>query len=153
MQRWRRTIEDIDDKIIVFKRDTAYPGTEENGGVRVPIQTRPCPGGGLRIDFRQKRKELHLKVADSIEKVFRERLHEFYGMLAYHYSKGEDKEKAEEYLIKAGEKALRTSASAEALNYFKAALELYQSMYWKNTDCEKVVMIKKNIALAFLCQR
>jgi predicted ATPase len=31
-----------------------------------------------------KRKELHLAVARSIEKVFDERLHEFYGMLAYH---------------------------------------------------------------------
>ena len=97
----------------------------------------------------QKRKELHLNVACAIEKVFKEKLHEFYGMLAFHYSKGKEIEKTEKYLIKSGEKALRTSASAEALNYFKAALELYQSMYWKNTDCEKVVMIKKNIALAF----
>ena len=38
----------------------------------------------------QKRKEIHLKVAQSIEMVFKERLHEFYGMLAFHYSKGDD---------------------------------------------------------------
>ena len=31
-------------------------------------------------------KRASLKVAQSIEKVFHERLHEFYGMLAYHYS-------------------------------------------------------------------
>ncbi len=48
----------------------------------------------------QKRKELHLKVASSIEKVFGEKLHEFYGMLAYHYSRGENPDKAEEYLLK-----------------------------------------------------
>ena len=38
----------------------------------------------------QRRKEIHQKVAQSIEKVFNERLHEFYGMLAYHYSMGEE---------------------------------------------------------------
>ena len=55
----------------------------------------------------EKRKALHLKVARSIETVFKERLREFYGMLAFHYGKGEDAEKAEEYLIKAGEEALK----------------------------------------------
>mgnify|MGYP001823195084 FL=1 len=40
----------------------------------------------------RKRKELHLKVANSIENVFHARLREFYGMLAYHYTKGEDEE-------------------------------------------------------------
>ncbi|MCK7460941.1 MAG: hypothetical protein MZU84_02150 [Sphingobacterium sp.] len=33
------------------------------------------------------KKELHLKIAASIEKVFAGRIHEFYGMLAHHYSK------------------------------------------------------------------
>ena len=44
--------------------------------------------------LQQKRKDLHLQVARSIEKVFDERLHEFYGMLALHYIKGEDDEKS-----------------------------------------------------------
>jgi predicted ATPase len=34
----------------------------------------------------EKRKELHRKTADSIEKIFSQRLHEFFGILAYHYS-------------------------------------------------------------------
>lgn len=77
----------------------------------------------------QRRKELHKNVADSIEKVFNERLHEFYGMLAYHYSQAEDLDKTEEYLIKAGEESLKSSASAEALNYYQQALELYLRKY------------------------
>ena len=67
----------------------------------------------------QKRKKLHLKVADSIEIVFKKRMHEFYGMLAYHYSKGENFDKAEEYMIKAGEEALSSAASLEALGYYQ----------------------------------
>ena len=74
----------------------------------------------------QRRKELHQKVAHSIEKVFKERLHEFYGMLAYHYSMGEDLDKAEEYMIKAGQEAMKSAASSEALGYFEEALAMYR---------------------------
>jgi class 3 adenylate cyclase/tetratricopeptide (TPR) repeat protein len=96
----------------------------------------------------QQRKALHLKVAQSIEKIFQERLHEFYGMLAVHYSKGEDLEKAEEYMTRAGEEALRSSASSEALNYFRQALKLYVDRYGENAEPEKLAAFKKNLAVA-----
>ena len=96
----------------------------------------------------QQRKALHLKVAQSIEKVFQERLQEFYGMLAFHYSKAEDLEKAEEYMMKAGEEALRSSASSEALHYFQEALHLYLTKYGKDADPAKVANFEKNISLA-----
>jgi class 3 adenylate cyclase len=97
----------------------------------------------------KKRKELHLQVARSIEKVFIEKLHEFYGMLALHYIKGEDYEKAEYYLVKAGEEALRSSASIEALNYYQNGLRLYIQSKKENADPERLAMFEKNIAIAF----
>jgi len=96
----------------------------------------------------QQRKALHRKVAQSIEKVFQERLQEFYGMLAYHYSKGEDLEKAEEYMIKAGKEALRASASSEALSYFQEALRLYVDRYGERADPAKLTAFKKNLITA-----
>jgi class 3 adenylate cyclase/tetratricopeptide (TPR) repeat protein len=96
----------------------------------------------------QKRKELHLHVAVSIEKVFGHRLVEFYGMLAYHYCQAENLEKAEEYLIKAGEEALRSSASSEALNYYEEALTLYKRQCVDAEDPEKIAMFHRNIATA-----
>ena len=96
----------------------------------------------------QRRKEIHKSVAESIEKVFNERLHEFYGMLAFHYSQAEDLDKTEEYLIKAGEESLKASASSEALHYYQQALELYLGKYGDKADPEKVAMLEKNIALA-----
>ena len=96
-----------------------------------------------------KRKALHLKVAESIEKVFNHRLHEFYGMLSYHCSNGEDLDKAEEYLIKAGEEALKASASSEALHYYQEALSLYLRKYGETAGPSKLAMLEKNIALAF----
>jgi|MudIll2142460700_1097286.scaffolds.fasta_scaffold00941_8 tetratricopeptide (TPR) repeat protein len=95
-----------------------------------------------------RRRDLHLKVAHSIEKIFSERLPEFHGMLAYHYSRAEDLEKAEEYLIKAGEEALRSAASDEALHYYEEALRLYLKKSGNDADPEKVAMLEKNIGFA-----
>lgn len=95
-----------------------------------------------------KRKELHLAVAQAIEKVFDQRLYEFFGMLAYHYSRAESLEKAEECLIKAGEEALKSSASNEALQYYQEALTLYQKLRSESPDPEKVAMLEKNIGIA-----
>ena len=97
----------------------------------------------------QKRKELHLSVARAIEKLFVQRLAEFYGMLAYHYSQGEDLDKAEEYLLNAGQLALRSSASSEALNYYNRALSLYLSKSEREADPQKLSMLARNIALAY----
>ena len=96
----------------------------------------------------KKRKELHLKIANSIESVFSERLHEFYGMLAFHYGQGEDLDKAEEFLIKAGAEALKSSASREAFHHYREALNIYLGKYGKAADPGKVAMLEKNIALA-----
>lgn len=96
----------------------------------------------------EQRKALHLKVAQSIEQIFGDRLHEFYGMLAYHYGKGEDPDKAEECMTRAGEEALRSSASSEALNYFREALKLYVDRYGAKADPQKLISFKKNMALA-----
>jgi hypothetical protein len=96
----------------------------------------------------QQRKQLHLKVAESIERIFSERLHEFYGLLALHYSRADNLEKAEEYMTKAGEEALRTSASSEALHYYQEALRLYQDKSGQAADPDKLAYFEKNIAMA-----
>ena len=96
----------------------------------------------------KKRKEWHLIIADSIQSLFSEKRHEFYGMLAYHYGKAEDLDKAEEYLIKAGEEALKSSASSEALKHYQEALNIYLNKCGRAVDPVKITILKKNIALA-----
>jgi len=96
-----------------------------------------------------KRRELHVKVAAAIEFLFKERLHNFYGILAYHYSQAENLEKAEEYLVKAGEEALKSSASSEAINYYQEGLRLYLAKYGDAADTDKLAMFEKNLAIAF----
>ncbi len=96
----------------------------------------------------KKRKELHIKTAEAIESVFADKLPLFYGVLSFHYSIGENSDKAEEYLIKAGEEALKSSASSEAIEYFKGALNLYTKKHGGAADPHKKAMLEYNIAVA-----
>jgi tetratricopeptide (TPR) repeat protein len=70
-------------------------------------------------------------------------------MLALHYSKGENLEKAEEYLIKAGEESLKAAASNEALHYYQEALKLYLKKHGDAADPVTIANMEKNIAAAF----
>lgn len=143
-----RTIEDIDNRLSYLKNIQLIRDRRRMEELEYLFKHALAQEAAYESILLQKRKEIHLQVADAIEKVFKEKLHEFYGMLAYHYSRGEDFFKAEEYMIKAGEEALRSSASREALNYYKEALRLYQNTYGDKTDPEKIAILEKNIAIA-----
>lgn len=70
----------------------------------------------------KRRKEIHEKIGNAIEELYPDRLEEFYEMLAYHYSKSENLEKAYQYLKLAGNKATRNYSHRDALNFFKKAI-------------------------------
>jgi len=141
-------IEDIEGKLSFLSEIQLLQPQERMGEVEYLFEHALAQEAAYESLLPAKRRELHLRVAHSIEKIFKERLHEFYGMLAYHYSRAEDREKTEEFLIKAGEEALRAAASDEALHYYEEALQLYLKKSGNDADPEKVAMLEKNIALA-----
>jgi class 3 adenylate cyclase/tetratricopeptide (TPR) repeat protein len=143
-----QTVEDIDNRLSYLKEIQIIRDRRRMDELEYLFKHALAHEAVYESILFQKRKELHRKVADSIEKIFSQRLHEFYGMLAYHYSQGEHLEKAEEYLEKAGEEALRSSASREALSYYRGALDLYLKKYGETADPEKLAMLEKNIAVA-----
>lgn len=96
----------------------------------------------------EKRKEMHRRVAQSIEKVFKDRITDFYGMLAYHYSKAGDPDKAEEYLTKAGEEALRSFGLGDAFQYYEEALNVYMEIHGDDLDKQKIAAFERNIAIS-----
>jgi tetratricopeptide (TPR) repeat protein len=144
-----KTVEDIDNRLSYLKEVQLIRERRRMEELEYLFKHALAQEAAYDSILHQKRRELHLRVAESIEKVFREKLPEFYGMLAYHYSMGENLEKVEEYLIKAGEEALRSSASSEALNYYQQGLKLYLNKYGDAGDPEKLATFEKNIALAF----
>ncbi|MCW5890434.1 MAG: AAA family ATPase [bacterium] len=96
------------------------------------------------------RREFHQLVADSIEASFAERLGDFYGMLAYHYSRADDLPKAEEFLFKAGDVAARSAASSEALQLFREASRIYLVIHGDGGDPARKALLEKNIGYALL---
>ncbi len=96
----------------------------------------------------QVRKRLHADVARSIESLFGKRLPEFLGVLAFHYIQAEDFDKAEEYLLKAGDAMLVSSASSEAIYYFQEGLAVYLHKAGDKVDPLKLARLEKNIAYA-----
>lgn len=97
----------------------------------------------------QKRRDLHRKTAGAIEKVFAGRLNEFYGMLSYHFISSDDMDKAESYLLHAGEEALKSGASSEAIYYYQEAMKIYVKKFGGRVNPLKMAMIQKQIALSF----
>src|SRR5438477_3823707 len=72
--------------------------------------------------LQQRRRELHARIAEAIEGMYRDRLAEHLERLADHAVRGELWDKAITYLRGAGMKAAKRSAYAEALTFFEEAL-------------------------------
>jgi len=70
------------------------------------------------------RKELHGIVGSALEIAYAKTTDEHLGELASHFLESGDKEKALDYFFKAGEKAQKIYANAEAISYFQSALRL-----------------------------
>jgi class 3 adenylate cyclase/tetratricopeptide (TPR) repeat protein len=70
------------------------------------------------------RRELHQQIARWYEQTFAQDLAPFYPLLAHHWVSAEETEKAFDYLEKAGEQALQSYVSEEAIAFFNQALAL-----------------------------
>lgn len=70
----------------------------------------------------KRRREYHERVGRVIEENYPDRLEEFYEVLAYQYSHSDNSEKSVEYLMKAGDKAMKEYSNRDAIGYFDKAL-------------------------------
>ena len=99
--------------------------------------------------LRQRRLELHRRVGECIERLFPERLDEFYGLLAHHYGQAEDWPKAHEYLLKAADEAGRIAANAEALGYYRRALETHAQVFGDRWEPVERAALERGMGEAF----
>ena len=72
-----------------------------------------------------RRRDLHRRVAQCIERLFADRLDEFYGVIAHHYAEAEDWDAVRTYLLKAGDEAADMAADTEALAFYERAIAAY----------------------------
>jgi tetratricopeptide (TPR) repeat protein len=141
-------IEDVDGILSYLKAIQLIRERERLDEIQYIFKHALAQEAAYKSILETRRTALHLKIAASIEKIFRDRLYEFYGILSYHYIRGDDHDKAEEFLLKAGEEAIRSSASSEAIYYYKEALKLYLNKHGEHADNKTIIKMEKNIALA-----
>jgi tetratricopeptide (TPR) repeat protein len=76
----------------------------------------------------QRRKEIHARIGAAIEELYSERLEEFYGILAYHFSRSEDHRRAYKYLELSAKKAMGCYSHTEAYDLFTKAIQKLESL-------------------------
>jgi len=96
----------------------------------------------------KKRRSLHGEVGRAIETMFNERLEEFCGLLAYHFAKAEEWEKAHQYLMKAGDQAGKIAADSEALVHYQEALLTYERAFGDSWETLQRVSLERKIGEA-----
>ena len=90
--------------------------------------------------LKKERKGLHERIAAVMEKLFADRLPEFYEILAHHYQRGKSLNKAVDYLIKSGHKAQSQFCLEEAYHYYQTAYDLLSAKDELNIE-EKASLI------------
>ena len=92
-----------------------------------------------------KRKEIHEKIGNAIEELYPHRLEEYYEMLAYHYSRSANDNKAYHYLKLSGDKTRAGYANWEALRFYREAIDVLDQM--PPTDANKREGIDARLSL------
>jgi class 3 adenylate cyclase/tetratricopeptide (TPR) repeat protein len=70
----------------------------------------------------KRRKEIHEKIGQAIEQLYGARLEEFYEMLAHHYSRSDNSERAYHFLRLSGDKASHNFSNREAFRFYRDAI-------------------------------
>jgi oligopeptide transport system substrate-binding protein len=81
--------------------------------------TREAAYNGL---LNRERRAFHRGVAQALEQLFPDRVEEQLGLLAHHWERAGDAEKAIAYLLRAGDQARMVYAHEEAIDYYQRAL-------------------------------
>jgi class 3 adenylate cyclase/tetratricopeptide (TPR) repeat protein len=86
---------------------------------------------------------LHRRVGEIVETLFAGRIEEFYPVLAHHFARAEDWDKARHYLFKAGDQAGSIAADAEALEHYREAIAASEKVGAKFDPIEHAVLDRK----------
>jgi class 3 adenylate cyclase/predicted ATPase len=78
--------------------------------------------------LQSRRRELHARIVEAMERLYADRLTEQAERLAHHAVRAELWEQATRYLEAAGTKAVKRSANAEAIAYFEQALDVVRRL-------------------------
>ncbi|MFQ5930150.1 MAG: tetratricopeptide repeat protein, partial [Acidobacteriota bacterium] len=93
----------------------------------------------------ERRRALHTRILEAIERLYPDRLAEHVERLAYHAMRGEVWDKAVSYSHQAGLKATERSAHSEAVSYMEQALEALRHLPEARKTWEQAIDIRLDI--------
>jgi len=96
------------------------------------------------------RKEIHEKIGEVIEALYPDRLEEYYELLAYHYGRSANADKAVNYLDLANQKAAKLNAMEEAKTYFDQAMALLDALPETEENQQRRISLLVNQGIVFL---
>jgi len=96
--------------------------------------------------LQSRRKEIHERIGEAIESLYASGLEEFYEMLAYHYSKSENHEKAYQYLKLSGKKAWGNYSDTESYNFYRQAIDKLK--YLPDTEENKKAQVEITVNIS-----
>jgi len=100
-----------------------------------------------------RRKALHARIVEAIERLYADRLSEQVEQLAHHALRGEVWEKAVEYLHQAGRKAAARSAHREAVAYFQQALDALEHLPESRKTLEQAIDIRVDLGPVLIAMK
>jgi tetratricopeptide (TPR) repeat protein len=86
----------------------------------------------------RKKKILHEEIGNAIEELYKDNLHDYYGVLAEHFINSENYVKGSEYCRLAGKKAEKSGSLDDAINYRQKQIACFEKL-------PKTVELEKNI--------
>lgn len=88
-----------------------------------------------------RRRHLHQRVAEATESIFAGQIDNLCALLAYHFARAEDWEKAQRYLLLAGDRAGSIAADAEALEHYGQAQLAYSQVFGDRWEPQQRAML------------
>ena len=139
----------VRDRELVFRRErSAFAGAEEYIFKHALLRDVTYETVLLKL-----RRVYHRQVANWLEVAAGKRIGEYLGLIAGHYQLAGEREKAIEYLLRAGDKARLTYACQEASGYYQRALPLLDEQGKQDQAARTLMKLGLTYDLAFDFQR
>jgi tetratricopeptide (TPR) repeat protein len=90
--------------------------------------------------LKKERQKIHEQIALVMERLFQDRLPEYYETLAFHFTQGQSLLKGVDYLVRSGEKSLGRYAVEEAHRYYREAFDLLSNKPDKSMEEKKLLI-------------
>jgi tetratricopeptide (TPR) repeat protein len=95
----------------------------------------------------QRKKKLHENIGNAIEQLYKDNIHEYFGVLSDHYIYSENFEKGAKYCWLAGKKAEKTASFPNAIEYTRKRIACIEKMAPKEDETKRIIDARSSLGL------